>query len=295
VSPITLTAKASSGLQVSYSVTGPAQVSGATLIITGAGLVNVTAAQAGNGKYSAATPVSQSFTAGKALLTVTANNAQRAVGAPNPAFTYTITGFVNGDTTSVVSGGATETTTATSTSPPGPYPITFATENLSAANYTFTYLSGTLTVGGSGVPTTAVQLIVKSTGFCLDVAGESTTPGTNTIQNTCNGSSGQQWTATAIGDGSYELTVKLDGYSLDVTGKSTVSGTAVIEWPYDGGSNEHWIFKTTSDGYYNIVNQNSNLCLDIIGGAGAGAKAQVDQNTCSSSSGSQKWSLTPHS
>jgi hypothetical protein len=62
--------------------------------------------------------------------------------------TYTITGFVNGNASSVVSGTATETTTATTTSAAGTYPITFATENLAAANYGFTYINGTLTVTG---------------------------------------------------------------------------------------------------------------------------------------------------
>jgi hypothetical protein len=281
---------------VTYSVTGPATVVGSTLTITGAGMVTVTASQPGNGTYAAATPVSQGFTVNKAALTVTANNAQRLVGAANPAFTYTITGFVNGDTSSVVSGSATETTTATGTSQPGQYPITFATETLTATNYTFTYVNGTLTVtsSGTGIPTTPVQLIVESTGDCLDIQGESKTPGTSTVQNTCNGSSGQQWTASPIGDGSYELTVQLTGDSLDVTGKSTTPGTSVIEWPYNGGSNEHWIFKAVSGGYYNIVNQNSNLCLDITGGASAKAGAIVEQNTCNSTSTSQKWSLTAY-
>jgi hypothetical protein len=66
VSPIKLTATASSGLPVSYTVTGPATVSGSTLTIIGAGTVTVTASQAGNSNYGAATPVSQSFTVSKA-------------------------------------------------------------------------------------------------------------------------------------------------------------------------------------------------------------------------------------
>ena len=56
--PYTLNATASSGLPVSYTVTGPATINGSTLTITGAGTVAVTASQAGNATYSAATPVS---------------------------------------------------------------------------------------------------------------------------------------------------------------------------------------------------------------------------------------------
>ena len=59
--PFTLTAKTSSGLAIKYTVTGPATISGAKLTITGAGNVRVTANQAGNTVYNAATPVSQRF------------------------------------------------------------------------------------------------------------------------------------------------------------------------------------------------------------------------------------------
>jgi sugar lactone lactonase YvrE len=59
--PYTLNATATSGLSVSYSVTGPGAVSGDILTITGAGTVVVTASQAGNSKYAPATPVSQTI------------------------------------------------------------------------------------------------------------------------------------------------------------------------------------------------------------------------------------------
>jgi CSLREA domain-containing protein len=60
--PIALTARASSGLPVTYTVTGPATVSGSSLTLTGTGTVQVTATQAGNATYAAAPPISQSFT-----------------------------------------------------------------------------------------------------------------------------------------------------------------------------------------------------------------------------------------
>ena len=44
------------------------------------------------------------LTVGKAMLTVTANNATRAYGTTNPPFTATYSGFTNGDDTSVFSG-----------------------------------------------------------------------------------------------------------------------------------------------------------------------------------------------
>ena len=149
-SPLTLTATASSGLPVTYAVTGPAAVSGSRLSITGAGSVTVTASQAGNATYAAAPSVSQSFTVGRATLTVMAASVSRQYGAANPTLTYSIAGFVNGDTSAAISGAATLSTTASSTSPAGMYPITFATEGLAASNYTFTYVAGTLTVTATG-------------------------------------------------------------------------------------------------------------------------------------------------
>jgi hypothetical protein len=58
-------------------------------------------------------------------------------GSAVPPLTYTLAGFVNGDTASVVTGAPLLTTTATSSSPPGTYPITVWKETLSAENYYF--------------------------------------------------------------------------------------------------------------------------------------------------------------
>ena len=58
-----LSPTASSGLPVTLAVTsGPATVSGNTVTLTGTGSVTLQASQAGNVSYSAATPVSQTFT-----------------------------------------------------------------------------------------------------------------------------------------------------------------------------------------------------------------------------------------
>jgi sugar lactone lactonase YvrE len=72
-SPITLNATSSSGLAVSYAViSGPAALSsGNILTITGAGSVTVQASQGGNVEYSAATPVSQTFTVNQASQSIT--------------------------------------------------------------------------------------------------------------------------------------------------------------------------------------------------------------------------------
>jgi hypothetical protein len=55
-------------------------------------------------------------------VTVTADGATRYVGAPNPSFTFTTSGLINGDTVAGALSGS-ETTTASLTSPAGGYPI----------------------------------------------------------------------------------------------------------------------------------------------------------------------------
>ena len=80
-------------------------------------------------------------------LTITANNLTKAFGQPNPPLTWTATGFVNGESTNVLTTLPTCTTTVTTTSPAGNYPITCS--GAAAANYSITYIPGTLTVTGT--------------------------------------------------------------------------------------------------------------------------------------------------
>jgi hypothetical protein len=90
-----------------------------------------------------------SLTVTKGVLTVVPAAVSRVYGSANPAtFTFAITGFQNNDTAaSVVSGAPNCTnTTALVTSPVGNYVIACNTGNLTAANYTFTAINGTLTI-----------------------------------------------------------------------------------------------------------------------------------------------------
>ena len=72
---------------------------------------------------------SYALTVSPAPLQVIANPQQRAFGPATPPLTYTYSGFVNGDTASVVSGTPTLTTTATTSPAVGAYPITVAPRN----------------------------------------------------------------------------------------------------------------------------------------------------------------------
>ena len=85
-----------------------------------------------------------------AQLTVSAIDTSRFYGLDNPLLTYTISGYVNGETaaTAGVTGSPLLSTTADANSPVGTYPITIQRGTLFATNYDFLILanSGTLTV-----------------------------------------------------------------------------------------------------------------------------------------------------
>ncbi|TAN22609.1 MAG: choice-of-anchor D domain-containing protein [Acidobacteria bacterium] len=104
------------------------------------------------------TYASGTLTVNKATLTVTAAPVSIAYGSAVPAFSPSYSGFVNGDTAaSALTGAPTLTTTATSKSGAGTYPIAAAAGTLAAANYSFTFAGSTLTV------TPAAQTITFST------------------------------------------------------------------------------------------------------------------------------------
>lgn len=111
--------------------------------ITGTGTTTITATQASDGFYPAAN-ASQPLTVTKTDLTITANDQTKFEGQSNPTLSLTYTGFVYGETESALLTPAVVTTTATTGSTPGTYPITVngATSN----NYNITFVNGTLTV-----------------------------------------------------------------------------------------------------------------------------------------------------
>ncbi|HEV7783553.1 MAG TPA: MBG domain-containing protein [Chitinophagaceae bacterium] len=128
-----------------YTSSNPAvaTIVGGLIHITGTGTSVINASQASDGFYPAAS-VSQTLTVGKAALTITADNKIKFEGQANPALTATYTGFVLLETPAVLLTPANITTTAVLASPPGAYPITV--NGATAANYTITFVNGTLTV-----------------------------------------------------------------------------------------------------------------------------------------------------
>jgi hypothetical protein len=80
------------------------------------------------------------LTVNKAVLTVVAEDASRLYGDANPAFTTTLTGFVNGETlaTSGVTGVGGVSTSATAASMVGAYALVADAGTYAAGNYVFT-------------------------------------------------------------------------------------------------------------------------------------------------------------
>ena len=114
-------------------------------VSSGVGAYGITASGAVDSDYTISY-VSGTLSVTPATLNVVADNLSRPEGQANPPLTYTIFGLVNGDTTSVVSGAPILSTTATTASFDGQYPITITVGTLSAANYDFNPVDGILTV-----------------------------------------------------------------------------------------------------------------------------------------------------
>ncbi|KOF01761.1 hypothetical protein OB69_15550 [Roseivirga seohaensis subsp. aquiponti] len=231
-----LTATASSNLAVTYvsSNTSVATVSGNTVTIVGAGKTTITASQAGDASYAAATDATQDLTVNKAIITATAEDKSKTYGEANPAFTIVYTGFVNGEDKSVIATEPTASTTADATTGVGKYDIDLA--GGTADNYSFNLTSGTLTIGKATLTATADDksktygevnpaFTIAYTGF---VNGEDKSVITTepTVSTTADATTGV---------GTYDIDLAggtADNYSFNLTsgtltiGKATLTATA---------------------------------------------------------------------
>lgn len=156
----TIAATASSGLAVSYAITGPASLTGSTVHLTGTGTVTITASQAGNASFSAATSVVKTFTVSKASQTITfaalsnkfTNSADFTIGGTSSAgltVTYAISGPATLTGTLVHLTGLTGTVTIT------------ASQVGNAAYNAATDVVRTFTVGNLGTQTITFATIAN--------------------------------------------------------------------------------------------------------------------------------------
>jgi sugar lactone lactonase YvrE len=97
--------------------------------------------------------VNGTLTVDKATITITPNNQSMVSGSALPVLSFTITVPAICDPVSaVVTGLPALTTTATSSSPAGSYPITATLGTLASADFSFTFGTGTLTVTPANNP-----------------------------------------------------------------------------------------------------------------------------------------------
>ena len=141
----------------------------------------------------------------RAALTITAQNKSKTYGAANPALTATYSGFVNGDTAVVLDSPVRLSTTATTGSPVGSYPI--IASGAADVNYTIGYVAGTFEV--------AIRPLLTETVAWQKVVGASV--GSNVILTKTaaagwENAGGSSTRGVAAGaDGYAEFTIPADG------------------------------------------------------------------------------------
>jgi MBG domain (YGX type) len=120
---------------------------------------------------------SSTLTVTPAALTVTALDASKVYGVPLPDFEATFGGLVNGDTPNSLGGTLGFSTSATASSPAGPYPV--LPGGLTSANYSIRFVAGTLTVSPaqSTSSTPASPLASSPGGASSPVPHVNATPG----------------------------------------------------------------------------------------------------------------------
>jgi pectate lyase len=213
-----LTATASSALAVSYasSNTAVATISGNTVTILGAGSTNITASQAGNSSYTAATDVVQALVVNEKNLTVASALAQsKAYDGNNAAtITGTLSGIINSDDVSLVLSGTfadatpgTEkvvTSTATLTGSKATNYVLIQPTGLTAditipaPNATSQTFCGTATVADLVATGTSLKwYTVADGGSALNAATELTS-GTYYVSQTLAGVEGTTRTSVAV-------------------------------------------------------------------------------------------------
>jgi sugar lactone lactonase YvrE len=224
---------------VTASVDGtyPLNISGYTgatpqVVVTG-GKGSVTLPVLDVGSYTlqlAGTVGSTSLSVTRATLDVTAASVSRAYEAPNPVFTATVSGAVNGDL--FVGTGS---TTATPSSDAGTYPIVPSVSGPASANYNIVKTNGVLTITQAN-SNTAIAYTSSNNGFL----GGTVTFTATVLSLTAGNPTG----TVTFEDATNATAVKVLGTgTLDSSGKATFStstlaaGTIYVVAVYSGDVN----------------------------------------------------------
>jgi len=139
-----------SGLTFSTPATASSNVGTYAITPSGASASNYSISYAGG-----------TLTVNPAPLTISADDEVRGFGQPNPPLAVSYSGFVNGDGSSSLTTPAVASTSASSSSAAGVYPITVG--GATSPNYTISYQGGTLTVAAAPplVTMTSVQRVLN--------------------------------------------------------------------------------------------------------------------------------------
>ena len=240
VSPITMSATATSGLPVTYtsSNTSIATVSGSTLNIVGAGSVTITANQAGDATYAAAPSVTQSLIVDPIALTVTGAQVTDKYydGTTSAVITGTLAGVINGDVVSLVGLGTFADPNAANGIGVTANSILFGAQ---ATNYTLvqpTGLSGNILPAIQTIAFTVAPMVTGDPAQTLTSTSNfaphtPTYTSSNTAVATIAGN-----VLTVVGAGSTDITVTNAGDANHAAGTTTVSllvRTGVAKWNYE--------------------------------------------------------------
>ena len=236
---------------LSYNVTG-------TGVDTGYSVSNTSGTNAGS--YTATlTKSSTNYVLGtstipwsisKAALTITSNNASMTYGSSLPTFGYTPSGFLGSDTSSVITGSVTHSTTGSSTANAGTYAIVPNISGLSATNYTFTASNGTLTISAatlnlSGAASQSFIYNGLSRGVSFSVTGAVASDTGYLVSNTSNINVGS-YTATLTKSSSNYVLGATTTIPWSITPAALTTSITSVSVPYNGSSQQVFVFGTVN-------------------------------------------------
>jgi len=302
---MTLTATASSGLPVTFSIlSGPATLSGtnnATITYTAAGTVVIEAIQSGNGTYSAATPVTQSvsvtssaqtitfgvlpttaFTSTPPALNATASSGLTVSYASTTQSVCTVTGgkitFVTAGTCTVTASQPGNTSYAAATPVTQSFAVTATTQTITfAALPNTTLASSPLTLTATASSGLTVSYTSTTSSVCIVSGSTLTLIAAGTCSITASQAGNTSFAAATSVTQSFTVT-SLD-FTMQVFGASTLSVSS-------GSSATYTLAVAPSGGSY------PGTVSFAVTGLPTGAAATVSPTTLSSTSGAQTVSVT---
>jgi hypothetical protein len=86
-----------------------------------------------------------------------------------------------------------------------------------------------------------VKLVSVENAKCLQPVNGSAGQGVAIVQESCNGSTAQQWTVKSVSSTKVHLVNRSSQLCLDARGKA-VNGTPIQQWPCNSITNENWNF-----------------------------------------------------